>query len=562
MTYFLLMIEKQSSSLPSRTLSQPQPSLWASESQSFETDATIDDYERLIDSLYKKKKQNQYRAVISPGQWSGAGTPQLAYLPSTVLAYTTGAQEPWRTIWKRNSNAGGIDSLIEDVENISEYERPVGWSQERELKEGQKATPLVQDDSDDSKALGWRPILITPQLLKFALLAVALPAALTKITQKENPIETDKGLSELLARADWDYPVSVSLALEFKPKTWPKSTLRQILPWLEAAGEITGEPEPGRQRFLHFDLLGRLNDIADPDTRKKLDDVIYQGNALLRLLNDFSEASAYERFERLYKLHRQGVFNDLRICLRKKKTEDLILYDELSDGEQMILGRMALFHLLKNRPDALLLLDEPETHFNDVWKREIVDIIDDALGETASEIMIATHSAIVLTDAISRDIVLLELTNQGNAVIRKIESDLQTFGATSDHPLRDVFGSPDTVGKRATIILETLLAAPDHQADVELYWQGKENQKSILAEKLFDAIKRSQPGRDQWKFDADDVKTALDQIRHFSKFYGVQHTFCLTSVLSAFIDHIGPGYFRIELMRALRKMKDKPQSDS
>lgn len=355
-----------------------------------------------------------------------------------------------------------------------------------------------------------------------------------------------------------------AFALEFRPRDpeWSEAKLRQLLPWLEAAGEITGEPEPSRRRFLHFDLLGRLNQISDEETRKNLEGVVYQGDALLQLLNHYGEATAYERFERLHAMHQAGLFDHLQICLRKKDTEDLILYDELSDGEQMILGRMALFHLLKERSDALLLMDEPETHFNDVWKREIVDIVDDALGETASEVMIATHSAIVLTDAMSRDIVLLERNAQGHAEVRQIRSDLQTFGATSDHPLRDVFGSPDTVGKRATIILETLLAATENRREVERYWQGDAQGKSDLAGQLFNAIKRTQPNRREWKFDADDVATALDQTKQFARYYGVQAPFKLGSVISAFIDHMGPGYFKIELMRAWRKLRDNSQRDS
>jgi predicted ATPase len=42
------------------------------------------------------------------------------------------------------------------------------------------------------------------------------------------------------------------------------------------------------------------------------------------------------------------------------------MFDELSDGEQVFLGRMALFYLMQGRDDALILLDEPESHFNDV----------------------------------------------------------------------------------------------------------------------------------------------------------------------------------------------------
>ena len=67
---------------------------------------------------------------------------------------------------------------------------------------------------------------------------------------------------------------------------------------------------------------------------------------------------------------------------------------EFSDGERLVLARWALFHLLAGQDDALLLLDEPETHFNDAWKREIVQVVDQAMGADASQVLIATHSPV------------------------------------------------------------------------------------------------------------------------------------------------------------------------
>lgn len=383
-----------------------------------------------------------------------------------------------------------------------------------------------------------------------------MPAALNRATESTRFAPEDKGLAELLSRAGWDYPVSVGFEVDFKPREWPESKLRRLLPWLEAAGEITGEPNPGTRRSLHFDLLGRLNEISDPETRQHFAGLSYQGEALLSLLNNHGSASAFQRFQLLHDLHRGGLFANLNLCLRKTDADDLIFFDELSDGEQMVLGRMALFYLLKGQHDALLLLDEPETHFNDKWKREIVDIIDNALGETASEILISTHAAIVLTDAMSHEITLLERGEDHGAVIRPIESSVQTFGATSDHPLRDVFGSPDTVGKRASIILETLLAAPSFRPEIERCWSEGVIEMPALAADILAAIKASQPSRTDWSFDARDVELALRQIKKFAEFYGAETPLKLEDVISAFVDHTGPGYFRVELMRAWRKLAE------
>ena len=82
----------------------------------------------------------------------------------------------------------------------------------------------------------------------------------------------------------------------------------------------------------------------------------------------------------------------------------MLLYDWLSDGERMFLGRIALFYLLKGQDNALLILDEPETHFNDIWKRRLVDILDGALGDLASDVIISTHSSIALTDVFAEEI--------------------------------------------------------------------------------------------------------------------------------------------------------------
>ena len=74
------------------------------------------------------------------------------------------------------------------------------------------------------------------------------------------------------------------------------------------------------------------------------------------------------------------------------KLDDVVVtWDDLSDGEQMLLGRMSLMLLLSGRNGSLLLLDEPETHFNDSWKREIIDFVDDSiLKTTAAHVIVAT----------------------------------------------------------------------------------------------------------------------------------------------------------------------------
>jgi predicted ATP-binding protein involved in virulence len=145
----------------------------------------------------------------------------------------------------------------------------------------------------------------------------------------------------------------------------------------------------------------------------------------------------------------------LEIALHHQSVEDVLLYDWLSDGERMFLGRISLFYLLQNQHDALFILDEPETHFNDAWKRQMVDIIDDAMKDLSNEVVISTHSSIALTDVFAQEIHLLKKEN-GETILAKITTP--TFGADPSEIMVNLFDAPDSIGKRALEYLDEKLA--------------------------------------------------------------------------------------------------------
>ena len=132
-----------------------------------------------------------------------------------------------------------------------------------------------------------------------------------------------------------------------------------------------------------------------------------------------------------------------------------MLYDWLSDGEQLSLGRMALFHLMEGEDDVLALLDEPETHFNDVWKRRIVDVIDDSLGNRHNEIVITTYSSIALTDVFKKEVTRLVFGVEAKKATR-VENLIDTFGASPTVIMREIFGAPESVGQRAAEFLDLI----------------------------------------------------------------------------------------------------------
>ena len=170
------------------------------------------------------------------------------------------------------------------------------------------------------------------------------------------------------------------------------------------------EPEPSTKLRVFFDLKakpreGAGDESGETTTTSQAQAFEYVGDGLLEALGGHA-SHPFDHFKLLLGLHQEGLLQDIQIALRKTDTDDILLFDELSDGEQMFLGRMALFHLMQGQEDSLILLDEPETHFNDKWKREIVAIIDEVLSDTANAVMISTHSSIALTDVFHDEIVL------------------------------------------------------------------------------------------------------------------------------------------------------------
>ena len=280
-------------------------------------------------------------------------------------------------------------------------------------------------------------------------------------------------LQELLGRGGWHHLVSVAFRSRLQASQWDQKLRETAHDWWQCASEVIAEPHPTEaRRTLWFDLKATFDGQTKRFVsafRKELKSCTTHGEALRNLLDGAEGATAIDLFARLLELNQVGLFDDVLIRLRSAplpsdvhatEASDIgvLRYEELSDGEQMVLGRMALFHLLQGQQDVLLLLDEPETHFNDKWKREIVDIIDDAIGQTSNDVLISTHSSIVLSDVFNNEIVMVQKTANGSTV-RSV--DEPTFGTDPSALMMTVFGADDSIGKRAQEFIQEKLLQRD-----------------------------------------------------------------------------------------------------
>jgi predicted ATPase len=564
-------------------------SLWIGERFIFPDGATSDQFNQalLCFSTESSEIPAEFHSLVRKGEWpSGSVTPQVIALPSAVLAYTTGDLRPWRSVWSRNQHAEGLLGTGEDAQSD---ERPAGWTAAQEnafhaARQGGGDTPRQTINLGNAEMDRFRrPVLLDATLLKCALLAVALPqafldaadyplrieadAAMAKLRRRDN---NKSPLQELLERGGWHRLASVAFRSRLQTAQWDQMMCETAHDWWLCASEVIAEPRTVEdRRTLWFDLSGPFDAQGQSFLSSARDDLqtcSSQGEALWALLGGARDASSFDLFTRLLELSQRGLFDDVLLRLRRhampvagtdaaKRDIGVMRYEELSDGEQMFMGRMALLHLLSGRQDSLLLLDEPETHFNDLWKRDVVSVIDDALAHTSADVLIATHAALMLTDALKEELVVLERTSpEGDAGpsssgIRILDAQTHTFGATGDHPLRDIFGAPDTVGRRASRLLEVLVATAQFDKEVDAHWRRGE----ALSEQLIDRI-LNMAALTEGDLTRSHVLDSLASFERFALHFGVERPLTMKTVLETFIRQTGPGYFQVELKRAWRRI--------
>jgi hypothetical protein len=506
-----------------------------------------------------------------------------AYIPVPLLVYTSGYTVSWHELF-----APQIPSLSDMLGEShpaeeNESERPVKWDATRErtylLESGnlEAARQIVIPKPDEIVAIAQPPMyamLVTAEQLPLAGCAVTLQQAVQEWKTSPNQPNPNPELRQLLDEVGWREPVALSLYLEFQPTTLTRAQARQIYYLLKLASAVQREPEPGIGRRLIFDLHRPVpGKVAQEIAQEFGTHPTTTAEALREILSNGLPGS-WPVFETLYQWQQNGLLRDLTIAIHdftkdkdgtRKNIEDVLLYDWLSDGERMFLGRIALFYLLKDQGDALFILDEPETHFNDYWKRQVVDILDNALGSKQSEVIIASHSSIALTDVFDTEITLLK---RADGTTEVTDTPIPTFGTLPSEIMQRVFDAPNSIGQRAKSFLDTLLLLAEHPDEIATIW-AVDGEVPIETVKQFAKWLQEQHPREQekskipnshrlWKILSALRSYTREACEHEHKNVGILDTLTLLE------EQVGTSYFRFEILRridALRKREKNAAQD-
>lgn len=158
-------------------------------------------------------------------------------------------------------------------------------------------------------------------------------------------------------------------------------------------------------------------------------------------LQNFFDGNPFVFLSVLLAAYREDVISDINFVFRKKDEKGLYGVEALSDGEFMWMARMGLVLMAQEHcgKDTLFLFDEPDVHFNDDWNMNFVKTIYKLSRNTCHGFFVATHSTLILTDAMHEQITLFE--QEDGKGIRVHETGISTFAAQRDEISKRCFGT-------------------------------------------------------------------------------------------------------------------------
>lgn len=135
--------------------------------------------------------------------------------------------------------------------------------------------------------------------------------------------------------------------------------------------------------------------------------------------------------------------------------------------------------------NAIFLLDEPESHFNPIWRVKFFQRLLDMTGNRGNqEVLLTTHAPFVPSD-MPREQVMIFSRRAETGKVDVLEPSIETFGATFDRILEACFNIRPPNSFIAEKQIEELLAS-DNVEKIEAGFQelGPSTGKAVLADHL------------------------------------------------------------------------------
>lgn len=206
----------------------------------------------------------------------------------------------------------------------------------------------------------------------------------------------------------------------------------------------------------------------------------------LQELNKFYHTNT-ELFKALESTYISDLIDEVRVKVKKKNVKNEITFKELSEGEQQLLTVLGLLKFTKDK-ETLVLLDEPDTHLNPLWKWHYLDLLNDiyrndseteSLDET-THIIINTHDPLVIGGLKKEQIRIFKRNPEnGNVIAEPAEKDPKGMGVAGILT-SELFGLPTILDKETQNLLDERNELLYYQSTRELNSEEKERLRNLF----------------------------------------------------------------------------------
>jgi energy-coupling factor transporter ATP-binding protein EcfA2 len=241
-----------------------------------------------------------------------------------------------------------------------------------------------------------------------------------------------------------------------EPKLWNTvGAVRRVI----AALDETASSEESR-RIERRPVQGAAEDLDYTEVRTYRFEPGSQGGRGLTSLAERLARGGDNVYLALDHLRARGIFTSVSFQLVGRINDEPFEFDQLSEGEKQLLAVVGALQLI-NRPDNLVLLDEPDTHLNPKWSWDYPSMLTDAFDSeqrSHSTVLIATHTPIMIS-GMTRDQVLLarQPTDEGSAFTRPRRHP-RGQGIANLLCSSEYFGLPSSLDKETQKLMDERLA--------------------------------------------------------------------------------------------------------
>lgn len=161
----------------------------------------------------------------------------------------------------------------------------------------------------------------------------------------------------------------------------------------------------------------------------------------------------------------QNVFYFLDYLILKYVEGELkpieLLLRNFSDGEHQFLHTMGICLMLKDR-SSILLLDEPETHFNPGWRAKFIKVLNDSIkagggNNMMKEILLSSHSPFIISDCQPGNVIVFVKDEATGQIFTKTANELNIrFGTSIDEISEKIFKYDQSIGELSNHELEKI----------------------------------------------------------------------------------------------------------